>query len=49
MVFLSWANGHKTQHPLEQVYKRCPQKMLKFYESHLVFKKVTPQDDGDEE
>ncbi len=27
MVFLSWANGHKTQHPLEQVYKRCPQKV----------------------
>lgn len=45
MVFLSWSNGHKTQHPLEQVYKRCPQKMLKFYESHLVFKKVELRED----
>jgi chromobox protein 1 len=27
MVFLQWASGHKTQHPLEQVYKRCPQKV----------------------
>jgi len=39
MVFLQWSNGQKTQHPLHVVYKRCPQKMLKFYESHLVFKK----------
>ena len=27
MVFLQWANGHKTQHPLSVVYKRCPQKV----------------------
>lgn len=35
VVFLTWKGGQKTQHPLAQVYKRCPQKMLKFYESHL--------------
>lgn len=35
VVYLTWKGGHKTQHPLSQVYKRCPQKMLKFYESHL--------------
>jgi len=40
VVYLTWKGGHKTQHPLAQVYKRCPQKMLKFYESHLVFKKT---------
>lgn len=39
VVYLTWKGGHKTQHPLSQVYKRCPQRMLKFYESHLVFKK----------
>ncbi|RDL37057.1 uncharacterized protein BP5553_04490 [Venustampulla echinocandica] len=39
VVYLTWREGHKTQHPLEQVYKRCPQKMLRFYQSHLVFKK----------
>jgi len=39
IVYLTWKGGHKTQHPLSQVYKRCPQRMLKFYESHLVFKK----------
>lgn len=26
-VYLTWRNGHKTQHPLETVYKRCPQKV----------------------
>jgi hypothetical protein len=35
VVYLTWKGGHKTQHPLAAVYKRCPQKMLKFYESHL--------------
>jgi chromobox protein 1 len=27
VVFLTWKGGHKTQHPLAQVYKRCPQKV----------------------
>ena len=35
VVYLTWRGGQKTQHPLQQVYKRCPQKMLSFYESHL--------------
>ncbi|KAM3079510.1 hypothetical protein ACMFMG_005931 [Clarireedia jacksonii] len=39
IVYLTWEGGHKSQHALNQVYKRCPQKMLKFYERHLVFKK----------
>lgn len=47
-VYLTWRDGHRTQHPLDMVYKRCPQKMLKFYESHLVFKKGggTKKSDG---
>lgn len=39
VVYLTWKGGQKSQHLLAQVYKRCPQKMLKFYESHLVFRK----------
>lgn len=27
VVFLTWKGGHKTQHPLSQVYKRCPQRV----------------------
>ncbi|ESZ93329.1 hypothetical protein SBOR_6282 [Sclerotinia borealis F-4128] len=40
IVYLTWKGGAKSQHPLHQVYKRCPQKMLSFYERHLVFKKT---------
>lgn len=29
VVYLTWKGGHKTQHPLPQVYKRCPQKVNK--------------------
>ena len=27
VVYLTWKGGHKTQHPLAAVYKRCPQKV----------------------
>ncbi|KAA8565992.1 hypothetical protein MFRU_022g00370 [Monilinia fructicola] len=40
IVYLTWKGGYKSQHSLHQVYKRCPQKMLSFYERHLVFKKT---------
>jgi chromobox protein 1 len=29
VVYLTWKGGHKTQHPLAQVYKRCPQKVCR--------------------
>lgn len=35
IVYLTWKNGKKTQHPKEVVYRRCPQKMLRFYERHI--------------
>ena len=31
-------NGRKSMHSLDVVYKKCPQRMLTFYEQHLVFK-----------
>jgi chromobox protein 1 len=34
-AYLVWNNQKKTQHPLAHVYQKCPQKMLKYYESHL--------------
>jgi len=36
-AYLVWNNDKKTQHPLKHVYSKCPQKMLQYYESHLVF------------
>ncbi|KAK6349019.1 hypothetical protein TWF730_009779 [Orbilia blumenaviensis] len=38
ICYIQWVNGRRSQHPLHVVYQRCPQKMLKFYESHLVFR-----------
>ncbi|KAK0617216.1 hypothetical protein B0T14DRAFT_402806, partial [Immersiella caudata] len=35
MVYLTWKNGHKTQHETSVIYQRCPQKMLQFYERHV--------------
>ncbi|KAL2135778.1 hypothetical protein VTI74DRAFT_6983 [Chaetomium olivicolor] len=35
MVYLTWKNGHKTQHETHVIYQRCPQKMLRFYEQHV--------------
>lgn len=34
-AYLVWYNQKKSQHPLRQVYQKCPQKMLEYYESHL--------------
>lgn len=33
MVYLTWQDGHKTQHETSVIYKRCPQKVC-----HIAFK-----------
>ncbi|KAF4345707.1 chromatin-associated swi6 [Fusarium beomiforme] len=35
IVYLIWKNGRKTKHDTEVIYKKCPQKMLRFYERHV--------------
>ncbi|KAF2713951.1 hypothetical protein K504DRAFT_462414 [Pleomassaria siparia CBS 279.74] len=47
-AYLVWTNAKKTQHPLTHVYHKCPQKMLKYYESHLVFTHNTDEN-GDQD
>jgi chromobox protein 1 len=27
IVYLDWKDGHRTKHPTEVIYKRCPQKV----------------------
>ncbi|KFY00682.1 hypothetical protein O988_03164 [Pseudogymnoascus sp. VKM F-3808] len=39
VVHVVWKGVHRTRHETRVVYKRCPQKMLKFYENHIVFVK----------
>lgn len=31
MVYLTWKNGHRTQHDTSVIYKRCPQKVRQAY------------------
>jgi chromobox protein 1 len=41
MAFIHWNDGDDplhTRHDLMTLYKKCPQKMLRYYESHLVFR-----------
>ncbi|POR35187.1 Chromatin-associated protein swi6 [Tolypocladium paradoxum] len=35
VVYLIWKNGRKTKHETSVIYKKCPQKMLHFYERHV--------------
>ncbi|GKT46533.1 chromo domain-containing protein 2 [Colletotrichum spaethianum] len=42
IIYLNWRNGQKTKHSKEVVYKRCPQKMLQFYERHIRIIKAGP-------
>ncbi|EEP76368.1 conserved hypothetical protein [Uncinocarpus reesii 1704] len=37
-ALLYWNNDKKIKVSLRQCYEKCPRKMLKFYENHLVFK-----------
>ncbi|KAF8464387.1 hypothetical protein BDZ91DRAFT_254264 [Kalaharituber pfeilii] len=41
ICYIQWSNGKKSQHEVHTVYKKAPQRMLKFYEQHLVFKETS--------
>ncbi|KAL4886992.1 hypothetical protein BJY04DRAFT_176994 [Aspergillus karnatakaensis] len=38
VAYLHWNNDKKSKVSIETCYTKCPRKMLKFYEQHLVFK-----------
>ncbi|KAK3303566.1 uncharacterized protein B0T15DRAFT_540616 [Chaetomium strumarium] len=46
VVYVTWKNGHKTQHETSVIYQRCPQKMLQFYERHVRIIKRDPELDS---
>ncbi|EPY53468.1 chromodomain protein Swi6 [Schizosaccharomyces cryophilus OY26] len=37
-IYLTWKNGAVSHYPSTITNKKCPQKMLQFYESHLTFR-----------
>lgn len=48
--YVVWNNGRKSQHPLRVINNKCPQKMLRYYEQHLVFKTgEEPNGDAEDE
>jgi len=38
IAFLHWEDGKTYKVSIQQCYEKCPMKMLRFYEQHLVFK-----------
>ncbi|KAF9916249.1 hypothetical protein BX616_004247 [Lobosporangium transversale] len=37
VVYLMWKNGKSSVHPVTDAHKKCPQKLIHFYERHLRF------------
>jgi len=49
MGYVVWKDDRKTQHGLQHLYKKCPQKMLQYYERHLVFKNLQEEENVEED
>lgn len=35
IALVEWVDGRKTQHKMEVLRRKCPQKLLNYYEQHL--------------
>ncbi|KAM3415906.1 hypothetical protein BST61_g9402 [Cercospora zeina] len=46
---LEWNNGHKTQHKMPVLRQRCPQRLLDYYEGHLLKPKLEALEEDDPE
>ncbi|KAG0248412.1 hypothetical protein BG011_000108, partial [Mortierella polycephala] len=42
IIHLKWKDGKKSQHPLKEIHRRCPRRLLEFYEAHLHFTAMDP-------
>ncbi|KAF9192565.1 hypothetical protein BGZ51_005362 [Haplosporangium sp. Z 767] len=42
IIHLKWKNGKKSLHPLKEIHRRCPRRLLEFYEAHLHFTAMDP-------
>ncbi|KAI8646190.1 hypothetical protein BD408DRAFT_410356 [Parasitella parasitica] len=40
LVYINWKNGYKSVHHSTEVYSKCPQKMIEYYEKHFKFAKI---------
>ncbi|KAH6951071.1 hypothetical protein BKA56DRAFT_606016 [Ilyonectria sp. MPI-CAGE-AT-0026] len=37
VILVKWPNGDISEHDKEEIYIKCPKKMLEFYERHIQF------------
>ncbi|KAI8382288.1 hypothetical protein BD560DRAFT_220031 [Blakeslea trispora] len=44
IVYVDWKNGYKSVHHSTEVYAKCPQKMIEFFEKHIQFIQITADD-----
>ncbi|KAI8328681.1 hypothetical protein EDC96DRAFT_69520 [Choanephora cucurbitarum] len=44
IVYVDWKNGYKSVHHSTEVYAKCPQKMIEFFENHIQFTQITADD-----
>ncbi|KAI8987505.1 hypothetical protein BDF20DRAFT_813709 [Mycotypha africana] len=44
IVYVDWKNGYKSTHHSSEVYAKCPQKMIEFYEKYLVFTDILKEE-----
>ncbi|EEB06559.2 chromodomain protein Swi6 [Schizosaccharomyces japonicus yFS275] len=47
-IYLTWKNGAISHHDSRITNKKCPQKMLEFYERHLTFRENANDDENEE-
>ncbi|KAI9008746.1 hypothetical protein CLU79DRAFT_691165, partial [Phycomyces nitens] len=40
VVYVVWKNGKKTVHHSTEIYAKCPEKMLDFFEANIVRAKI---------
>ncbi|KAI8388127.1 uncharacterized protein BYT42DRAFT_559041 [Radiomyces spectabilis] len=41
IVYVIWKNGMKTVHHSSELYRKCPQKVISYFESKLSFKPIS--------
>lgn len=44
IVYLTWKNGKKTQHPKEVIYRRCPQKVCTIFAKGALIRSIAQTD-----
>ncbi|KAI7902595.1 uncharacterized protein BX663DRAFT_509779 [Cokeromyces recurvatus] len=44
IVYIRWKNGYRTVHHSSEVYLKCPQKMIEYFEQFAIFNEIFDED-----